>query len=86
MKYKNLTKLAEAFKSGELKGYKLILDNDNSFLSYVGKLPEGMRRGTEKAEIWLDKKREEADKLYRGNGYSDLQEALEAAGIPCEWC
>lgn len=76
-KYKNLSELAAAFKAGKLKNYKLILDNDDSRLVYDGSL---------KGDDNNDEKNDECANWYRGNGYADLQEACEAAGIPCEWC
>ena len=87
-KYKNLKELAAAFASGEIDKtkYKLILDNDDSFLSYCGPLPDGVDDDTPAADSWRDQKSDEARTLFRGNGYSDLQEACEAAGIPSEWC
>ena len=87
-KYKNIKELARAFKCGELskKEWTLILDNDCSSLRYTGALPDGMDEDSEEADVWLDKKNDEADKLFYGNGYSDLQDACEAAGIPTEWC
>jgi hypothetical protein len=88
MKYKNLQQLAAAFASGELDKtkYKLILDNDCSFLNYVGPLPAGMNPDTEEADIWRDEQHEKAHKLFEGNGYRDLLDACLAAGIPADWC
>lgn len=87
-KYKNMQELANAFASGELskENYTLILDNDSSSLRYTGPLPDNMDEDSEEADVWRDKKNDEADKLFLGNGYSDLQDACEAAGIPAEWC
>jgi hypothetical protein len=79
LKYKNLTELAAAFKTGELKKnlYMLQLDNDCSSLRYIGPIA---------SEEDLDEKNDECDDWFRGNGYADLKEACEIAGIPCEWC
>lgn len=87
-KYKNLKQLAAAFASGELdrKQYKLILDNDSSHLSWCGPLPVGMKKDSDAADAYMDEMDDKAGAMYRGNGYADLQEACEAAGIPCEWC
>lgn len=87
-RFKDLKALAKAFASGELdkEKYRLVLDNDNSFLTYVGPLPKGMKKDSEAADVWLDEKDAETLAMFRGNGYADLQEACEAAGIPCEWC
>lgn len=87
-KYKNLQDLAAAFASGELDKtkYTLVLDNDDSFLSYRGSLPDGVDEGSDAAEAWRDQKNDEAMELFRGKGYDDLQDACIAAGIPAEWC
>lgn len=88
MKYKNLQQLAEAFRSGALSRdeYTLILDNDDSFLSYTGPLPDGVEADSEEADIWRDRKSNQARNWFRGNGYADLADACKAAGIPVEWC
>jgi hypothetical protein len=88
MKYKNLQQLAAAFASGELDKtkYKLILDNDCSFLNYIGPLPDGMVTESDEAYTWLDEQHEAARELFEGNGYRDLLDACLAAGIPADWC
>jgi hypothetical protein len=88
MKYKNLQELAAAFQSGELskEHYKLVLDNDCSFLRYCGPTPEGIEEGSDAWWSFYDKKCDEAHDWFRGNGYSDLGDACTAAGIPNEWC
>lgn len=88
MKYKNLTELAAAFRSGDLNRahYTLVLDNDGSWLRYIGPLPDGVARDSEAADVWLDAKHDECRAWFRGNGYSDLSDACDAAGIPNEWC
>lgn len=53
---------------------------------YTGPLPDGIAEGSEEAEIWKDRKNDEASSLFEGNGYADLQDACLAAGIPSEWC
>ncbi len=83
MKYQNLMELAVAFKEGKLKGYTLMLDNDFSSLRYTGSIPEGLNE--EEQEAFTDRKTDEASDLYRGNGYVDIDDACEAAGIPAEW-
>lgn len=87
-KYKSLIQLAEAFRSGELnkEHYTLILDNDGSWLDYTGPLPDGIEAGSMAAEVWRDEMCAKARKLFSGNGYSDIDDACTAAGIPCEWC
>lgn len=88
MKYKNMTALAKAFASGKLdrKQYVLVLDNDDSFLRYCGPLPKGVQKDSEAADRWMDEKNDEAQAWFRGNGYADLSQACDAAGIPNEWC
>ena len=75
-KYKTYRELADAFNSGELdrNKYLLILDNDSCDLTYAG---DDM--GEEEAY-------EHCQSLFRGNGYDDLKELCDAAGIPAEWC
>lgn len=68
--YKNLKEVSEAFKSGELKGFSLIMDNDDSFLSWTG-----VDRGGQPFEV-----------EYRGQGGCDMHDALDALGIPWEPC
>lgn len=84
MKYKSLSELAQGFKNGELKDYVLILDNDWTGLRYSAKKPDDMSE--EDWDIHCDTMSDAASNLYRGNGYSDLGEAMAAAGIPYEWC
>jgi len=87
-KYNSLIDVAAAFASGELKRdeYTLVLDNDTSFLRYCGPLPEGILPDSPEADAWRDRKVDETRTLFRGNGYADLADACEAAGIPSEWC
>lgn len=85
-KYKTVKELAEAFKTGELDRdrYVLILDNDHSFMDDRAPRPEGITD-----EEWQDEENKRwkfCQDLFEGNGQYDLQEALEAAGIPCESC
>lgn len=82
-KYPTIKDLAAAFASGELdkKQYRLTLDNDDSFLSFIGPVP----RGADK-DCYRDTKNDECRTWFRGNGYRDVLDACEAAGIPSEWC
>jgi hypothetical protein len=82
-KYADLKALAAAFESGELnrKHYKLIVDNDDSFLMYCGPIPKG-----EDKDCYRDRMTDAARDWFRGNGEGDMLDALEAAGIPCEAC
>lgn len=86
MKYKNLIELAAAYRSGEIKSeeWVLVLDNDSSYLRWNGANPFG--RNTRAAEDFESAKYDEGEKLFRGKGYSDLEDACKAAGIPAEWC
>lgn len=88
MKYANLVELAAAFRSGELnkEHYTLVLDNDSSCLRYTGPLPDGVSIESGAADAWRDEKRDECRAWFRGNGYSDLSDACDAAGIPNDWC
>lgn len=86
-KYKTLVELAEAFRTGELSKdhYVLVLDNDCSFLRYIGPRPDGIEEGGAAEDEWEDERYEHCKTLFAGNGYSDLEDACTAAGIPCEW-
>lgn len=86
--YKNLKALAEAFASGELdrKQYQLVLDNDCSWLIYVGPLPKGVKRDSKEEWEFRDRMNDECRQWFSGNGYADLLDACDAAGIPAEWC
>jgi hypothetical protein len=83
MKYATYTELAEAFRSGELSkdDWILVLDNDSCHLDWRGACPPGVSE-----DEYRDKKYEEGRGLFQGNGYQDLEDAVTAAGIPCEWC
>lgn len=86
-KYANLGELAQAFKSGELDRnlYRLVMDNDCSYLAYRGPLPESIKEGSRAADAFEDEKFDECCEWFRGNGYADLLDACVAAGIPSEW-
>lgn len=86
MKYKTVKALAEAFKTGELdrKRYVLILDNDCSHLNDRAPRPEGI--SDDEWEVENERRYNECARLFEGKGYGDLQAALEAAGIPTDWC
>lgn len=79
VKYKNLTELAKAFEDGELSRdeWAVWLDNDCSGLTWIGPTPTG-----DDEYAFVDRKREEGRTLYRGNGYHDLGDALDALNIP----
>ena len=81
-KYKNIQELADAFRSGLLKGWTLMVDNDSSYLSWVGARPPDMT--DDEREEFFDTKGEEADKLWDSPDVYILDQALLAAGIPNE--
>lgn len=70
-KYNSVQEVSDAFKSGELKGYILVVDNDSSYLRY-----EGLEGDTDE---YIQMKDEET--LYIGEGQNDIYDALRAAGI-----
>lgn len=86
--YNTVQQLAAAFACGELDKtkYTLVLDNDDSYLTYTGPLPDGVDEDSDAAYEWYRQKHNEAMNLFRGNGYGDLLAAFAAAGIPAEWC
>lgn len=71
-KYNSVQEVSDAFKSGELKGYILVVDNDSSYLRY-----QGLEGDTDE---YIQMKDEET--LYIGEGQNDIYDALRAAGIP----
>lgn len=83
VKYKTYTDLAAAFACGELNRdhWVLILDNDCCHLQYRGPVPQGVDRDQYEDEMY-----EHSRTLFEGNGYNDLGELADAAGIPNEWC
>jgi hypothetical protein len=79
-KYKTLKELSDAFKAGELKDWKLMLDNDCTHLTYFGPAPSGVDSEDFEEEMY-DKGKE----LYNGNDdVYILDQALTLAGIPNE--
>lgn len=76
-KYKNIKELAEAIKSGELQNWILIVDNDSTYLQWIGNRPD-------EAEDFEEQKYEEGKKLWDSPDVYILGQALEAAGIPNE--
>ncbi len=84
-KYKNITELATAFKAGELKGWVLSLDNDNTSLSWRGDWPSGVEPGSDEGADFEEKKYDEGHELYDGSDDTYiLPEVLLLAGIPNE--
>jgi len=82
-KYKNIKELAEGFKFGELKDWVLMVDNDNTYLRWIGVRPdyEKYPKGNEE---FMDMKNEEARTLWDSPDVYILDQALSAAGIPNE--
>jgi hypothetical protein len=86
-KYKNLKELSGAFKAGELNGWMLILDNDCTYLSYRGPLPDGIEDDTDASDAFESQKCDEGSELWDGNKEAYiLDQALDLAGIPNEGC
>jgi hypothetical protein len=75
-KYKNIKELAQGFKSGELKDWVLIVDNDSTYLRWIGDGPE--------SEEFEDQKSAEGRTLWGSPDFYILDQALTAAGIPNE--
>lgn len=85
-KYKDWQELIAAFKSGELDGWMISMDNDCAGLQWVGESPNEPEFSREECEAFQDRKREESQKLWRGGGYADIVDLLQACGIPADWC
>lgn len=83
-KYKNIGELAEAFKSGELQGWVLMVDNDSTHLSWRGNRPEHIKDDTDESEDFEEQKYDEGKRLWDSPDVYILGQALEAAGIPNE--
>ena len=76
-KYKNLTELSAAFKSGELdETYMIIMDKGGNSLRLH-------QNGPEETE---DERYEHCEKLFNRAFGCPLQELMKLAGIPAEWC
>lgn len=83
-KYKNIKELAEAFKSGKLQNWVLMVDNDNTYLRWIGGVPEQIKVDTDEYDEFFDQKNDEARELWDSPTVYILDQALEAAGIPNE--
>lgn len=83
-KYKNIQELANGFKSGELNGWVLMVDNDSTHLRWMGGRPENIKDDTEEADDFEYKKYDEGKKLWDSPEVYILNQALTAAGIPNE--
>ena len=80
-KYKNIKELAEAFKSGELKDWILMVDNDSTHLRWTGDSPAF---DTDEGDDFECEKYDEGKRLWASPDIYILGQALEAAGIPNE--
>lgn len=83
LKYKDLTELAAGFAKGELEGYELMVDNDQTMLRYNGPMDE---EGNLPDGRFIDEVTDECHEWYQGKGYADILEAIRALGIPANWC
>lgn len=83
-KYKNIQELAEGFKSGELKDWMLMVDNDSTHLMWIGGGAPDHVKEPDKHLEWERQKNEEAYVLWSSPDMYILDQALTAAGIPNE--
>lgn len=83
-KYKNIQELANGFKSGVLDGWILRVDNDSTYLHWIGGRPEHIKDDSDEADDFDDKKYEEGKELWDSPEVYILDQALAAAGIPNE--
>ena len=82
-KYKNIQELAEGFRSGELKDWVLMVDNDNTYLRWTGDRPD-YDKYPDANEEFMEQKDDEAHTLWDSPDCYILDQALTAAGIPNE--
>ena len=82
-KYKNIQELAEGFKSGDLKGWVLMVDNDNTYLRWIGNSPD-CDKHPKANEEFMDQKYDEGKELWDSPDVYILDQVLSAAGIPNE--
>lgn len=76
----NYAQLISDFNDGTLDKdtIQLVMDNDGSYFTVL----DGDMSDEEK-----DKITDSLDKKYgSSNGYEDIVEVLQAAGVNCEWC
>lgn len=78
-KYKNIQELSDAFKSGELEGWTLMVDNDSTHLDWMQEAPPGVDW-----ELFQEEKYDEGKLLWDSPDVYILGQALTAAGIPNE--
>jgi len=80
-KYRNIKELADAFKAGELDGWILMVDNDNTYLRWIG---DGPPADTDEGDAFEYDKDEEGERLWGSPTVYILDQALTEAGIPNE--
>ena len=68
-KYTTYAELAAAFKAGDLDGWQVWMDNDCSGMQWIGDGEEPV----------------DGDTLFRGAGPADIDDALDALGIPWDY-
>ena len=81
----NYKAVIEDFKSGliDKNKFQLTMDNDGGYWSYIDDSIED----EDLREIEADKMSEMmTDKYGTPDGYSDLVDILQAAGVNAEWC
>jgi len=82
-KYKNIQELAKGFKSGDLKDWVLMVDNDSTYLRWIGNRPD-YDKFPDENEVYMEQKDDESKKLWDSPDVYILGQALSAAGIPNE--
>lgn len=83
-KYKNIQELAEGFKSGDLKDWTLMVDNDSTYLRWIGGGAPDHITEPDKHSEWEEQKDAEGMALWDSPDVYILGQALSAAGIPNE--
>lgn len=68
---KTIRKLVSMFRNGELEDYMVRVDNDGAWLEWVDD-DKNMEEVTQEYEWW-------------GDGYRDVVEVWQAAGVLAEW-
>ena len=67
------------------KSWTVIMDNDGGYWQYNGKLPKN-DMSDEDGEAWIEAEmRKMEDKYGSPNGYHDVVDILNAAGVPADW-
>ena len=76
-KYKTLTELSAAFKSGEL---------DNTYMGVMDKGGNSMHLHQTGPEEGENERYERCQELFKREYDEPLTELMKLAGIPAEWC